>query len=144
MVPEAPDPDRDRCGLVCCAPALPFDGKHARVVVSCLEAKSREYGFEPNISLLCVTPRQIDVAAFLAYDRDEERDESRALECHDDMLTSLVSQGYFPYRLGIHSMHLLPRPSDDLIRLYQTLKSALDPRDVLAPGRHDFRHFWTQ
>ena len=142
--PEAPDPDRDRCGVICCAPALPFDGKHVRAVVSRLEAKSREYGFEPNISLLCVTPRQIDVAALLAYDRDVESDEARALECHDDMLTSLVAEGYLPYRLGIQSMHLLPRPDDDSARFYQTLKRALDPHDVLAPGRHDLRAFWIE
>jgi FAD binding domain len=143
-IPESLNPDRDRCGVVCCAPALPFEGKATIAVVSCMEKLSLAYGFEPNITLLCVTPRQIDAATLLIYDRDEQKDEARALECHDEMMAALIEQGHFPYRLGIQSMHLLPRPTDDSAQLHRILKRALDPRDVLASGRYDLRRHWKE
>jgi 4-cresol dehydrogenase (hydroxylating) len=142
-IPDKLDPDRDRCGIMCCAPALPFEGDHARQVVRCIEETSLAYGLEPNITVLCVSPRNVDIAAFLAYDRDVEGDDARTRACHDELMSKLADRGYLPYRLGIHSMGLLPRPSDDSVSLLRTLKRAIDPNDVLAPGRYDLRRFWT-
>jgi 4-cresol dehydrogenase (hydroxylating) len=141
-MPAVPDPDRDRCGVVCLAPVSPFDGRHSRKVVSVLERHSKAFGFEPNLTLLCVTPRHIDLAALLVYDRDVAKDEARALACHDAAAAELNELGYLPYRLGVHAMDSLPRPQDDSLALRRALKHTLDPNDVLAPGRYDLRSHW--
>jgi 4-cresol dehydrogenase (hydroxylating) len=39
-------------------------------------------------------------------------------------------------------MDALPAPRDDHGALMQRLKGALDPSDILAPGRYDFRGTW--
>jgi 4-cresol dehydrogenase (hydroxylating) len=47
-----------------------------------------------------------------------------------------------PYRLGIQAMNSLPQPVEDYGKLIAKLKHALDPEDILAPGRYDFRKTW--
>jgi 4-cresol dehydrogenase (hydroxylating) len=39
-------------------------------------------------------------------------------------------------------MEALPAPRDDHGALLSRLKRALDPNDILAPGRYDFRSTW--
>ena len=54
------------------------------------------------------------------------------------MLRRLTEAGYLPYRLGLQSMGQLPPARDDTGTFYRTLKTALDPNHVLAPGRYEF------
>jgi subfamily B ATP-binding cassette protein MsbA len=54
----------------------------------------------------------------------------------------LGAVGYLPYRLGLHGMDALPAAADDHGALMQRLKAALDPNDILSPGRYDFRGDW--
>jgi 4-cresol dehydrogenase (hydroxylating) flavoprotein subunit len=78
----------------------------------------------------------------LVYDRAIAGDDARAMTCHDAVLSTLVGAGYLPHRLGVHSMGALPHARDDYGALIRRLKRALDPHDVLAPGRYDFREIW--
>jgi len=75
-------------------------------------------------------------------DRDLPGEDERAMACHDELLSELIAAGYPPYRLGVQSIHSLPAPTDDSIALIERLKLALDPNDILAPGRYDARHRW--
>jgi 4-cresol dehydrogenase (hydroxylating) len=77
------------------------------------------------------------------YDRDVAGEDQRAMECHDKMLQVLIQEGYIPYRLGIQSMNSLPPSQDDYGKLISTLKRGLDPNNILAPGRYDFRSDWS-
>jgi 4-cresol dehydrogenase (hydroxylating) len=132
------DPDRDRCGLLFCAPAIPFTGAHVVAAISHVERIAFEHGFEPNINLSCLTDRMIDLVVFIVFDRGVAGEDRRAQACHDDMLRSLTEAGYIPYRLGLQSMGQLPPARDDTGAFYRTLKAALDPNHVLAPGRYEF------
>jgi 4-cresol dehydrogenase (hydroxylating) len=78
----------------------------------------------------------------IMFDRDAPGEEERARLCHDEILARLTEAGYPPVRLGIQSMHL-GAPTDPVyIDLVRNLKKALDPADILAPGRYDFRSRW--
>jgi 4-cresol dehydrogenase (hydroxylating) len=135
---DAIDPDRDRCGVLLCAPAIPFSGEHAVAAVALVERVALAYGFEPSINLSCLTDRMIDFVVFLVFDRDVAGEDQRARACHDEMLRRLSEAGYLPYRLGLQSMGQLPPARDDTGALYRALKTALDPNGVLAPGRYEF------
>ena len=69
-------------------------------------------------------------------------EDQRAMECHNNMFQILTQEGYIPYRLGIQSMNSLPSPVDDYGKLIRALKRGLDPNNILAPGRYDFRNDW--
>jgi len=106
--------------------------------VSLVERTTFEHGFEPNINLSCLTDRMIDLVVFIVFDRSVEGEDQRARACHDEMLRRLTEAGYIPYRLGLQSMGQLPPARDDTGAFYRTLKTALDPNHVLAPGRYEF------
>jgi 4-cresol dehydrogenase (hydroxylating) len=141
-VPSDPDPDRDRCGLVWVTPVVPFRGADVALAVRTCENTLFEHGFEPMIAMVGQTERVMYLLPLIVYDRDEEGADAQALRCHDALLTRLTAAGYPPYRLGVHAMDALPPPRDDHGALLERLKAALDPNDILAPGRYDFRGTW--
>jgi 4-cresol dehydrogenase (hydroxylating) len=141
-VPADPDPDRDRCGLVWASPVVPFRGADVVTATRLLEDTMLEHGFEPMIAMVGQTERVMYVLPLVVYDRDVEGADADALRCHDAILARLGAAGYPPYRLGVQAMDALRAPRDDHGALLERLKHALDPNDVLAPGRYDFRTTW--
>ncbi|MBG1270899.1 FAD-binding oxidoreductase [Nostoc sp. WHI] len=143
-VPSNMDPDRDRCGLIWLAPSVPFDGQHVRAALKIIEETAKLHQFEPNIGLQCVTERSIDMTVAIVYDRDVVGEDERAIACQDEMMQKLMLEGYIPYRLSTSTMNSLPPVKDDYGKLLQDLKQALDPNNILAPGRYDFRKEWPE
>ncbi|MBW4479554.1 MAG: FAD-binding oxidoreductase [Tolypothrix brevis GSE-NOS-MK-07-07A] len=137
------DPDRDGCGIIWLAPSVPFDGQHVRAALRIIEETAKLHQFEPNVGLQCITERSIDMTVAIIYDRDVDGEDERAFLCHDEMMQKLLLEGYIPYRLSTQLMNSLPPAKDDYGKLLQKLKRALDPNDILAPGRYDFRKEWT-
>jgi 4-cresol dehydrogenase (hydroxylating) len=136
------DLDRDRCGVLWCCPALPFAGRHVVEVVRIMVDVAAKHGFEAAINLRPMSARSIDVVGGVSYDRDTPGSDERAQACCEETQESLALSGYLPYRLPISAMDSLPPPRDDYGKLLSSLKAALDPNDVLAPGRYDFRRDW--
>ena len=134
-IPKDIDPDRDGCGLMWCSPIAPAEGHHAEAVAAIADRIIYEYGFEPMISITLVGERFLACVITIAYDRAVEGDDERALRCSRELRQALADSGYYPYRLGIQSMDTAYSngPFNDTVR---TLKRALDPNDILAPGRY--------
>ncbi|MCA1993022.1 MAG: FAD-binding oxidoreductase [Coleofasciculus sp. S288] len=142
-IPSSLNPDRDRCGVFWLCPVFPFDGQLIAEIVPVLESIIKSYQFEPNIAINCTSGRSLHMFIALMYDRDVEGEDRLAMECYDSLLQRLIQQGYIPYRLGIQSMNALPAAQDDYGKLIRTLKQGLDPNNILAPGRYDFRSDWS-
>jgi 4-cresol dehydrogenase (hydroxylating) len=140
--PPSPDPDRDGCGLLWCCPVLPHVGKGVRDAVDTLAEITRAHGFEPIVNLRPMDGRFVEAISAIYYDRDAPGDDDRALDCVDAIMKSMQARGLFPYRVPHPWMDALPPPRDDYGRALQMLKRTLDPNDVLAPGRYDFRSTW--
>ncbi len=141
-MPSDPNPDRDGCGVLWVCAALPFDGEETREVINVVERLIKNAGFEPNLGLISPSARCLYLYPSLMYDRDVPGEDERARACHDSILDWLVPRGYLPYRLGIQSMDALPPPREGYGAFMAALKTALDPHDILAPGRYDFRSHW--
>jgi 4-cresol dehydrogenase (hydroxylating) flavoprotein subunit len=140
--PERMDPDADGCGVIWCSPVAPFEG-HA--VIDCLkiiEEATADFAFEPIIGIQCLTFRAVYVVASITFDRLESGQDQAALACHDHMLRRLAQNGFIPYRLPLTAMGSLRSSSDVYGRLLKAIKTAIDPADILAPGRYDFRDDW--
>jgi 4-cresol dehydrogenase (hydroxylating) len=137
-VPAAPDPDRDRCGLLWHAPVTSADGQEVAALCEIATAVLLRWGFEPMISLTLLTPRSIHCVLSISYDRDIAGDDEKAMACYEELTTRCAERGFYPYRLGIQGMGRTDRP-EAYRRVIHALKAALDPNDVLAPGRYDER-----
>jgi 4-cresol dehydrogenase (hydroxylating) len=135
-IPEQMDLDRDRCGLLWCAPIAPLDGIHATAISRLAVRILLEHGFEPMISLTLLTERTIGCVISISYDRDVAGEDENALSCHQRLIEELNREGYFPYRLGIQSMDQMQGDSG-YNSLLRTLKDSLDPNGILSPGRYE-------
>jgi len=136
-VPRQPHPDRDRCGLIWCAPVAPTTGEHARNMVNIIEQTVAKYGFEPLISMSMINERSLDNVISIIYDRDIEGQDELAQQCHQELLTRFSQDGYFPYRLSIDAMNILQQTEPSYLVLQAKIKQALDPNNILAPGRYE-------
>lgn len=141
-VPGDLQPERDGCGVIWSCPTLPLRGRDCVQAIETAEQLFEEHRFEPLFAFVTHGDRAAYFVPMLVYDRAVDGDDARAMNCHDAVLAALVDAGYLPHRLGIHSMDALPHARDDYGALISRLKRALDPRDVLAPGRYDFREIW--
>jgi 4-cresol dehydrogenase (hydroxylating) len=141
-IPEPIDADRDRCGAIWTSLALPFRGRDVVDLVPALEEVMFAHDLEPMLAMVGQTERALYLVPLVIYDRDAPGADEAAMRCHDAIIAKACAAGYPPYRLGVQSMGALPAPRDDHGALLARLKKALDPNDVLAPGRYDFRETW--
>lgn len=135
--PALPDPLADGCGLLWCAPAVPARGAELTATIAWLEDQVIARGFDPAISLQWAEPRVIHVVLALLFDRRRPGEDARALACHHAVLRGLAGRGLHPYRLGLQSMHLARGTDAVHAATLAKIRRALDPADVLAPGRYD-------
>jgi 4-cresol dehydrogenase (hydroxylating) len=141
-IPVDPDPDRDGCGVIWLCPVFPLDGACVVSAMKLAEDVIHAHGFEPNLGMCNGTGRTMLGFVAIVYDRAIPGEDGRAMACHDDLAARLIADGHALFRLGIQSMDTMPPMSDDSGRLLARIKRALDPNDVLAPGRYDFRGSW--
>jgi 4-cresol dehydrogenase (hydroxylating) len=132
--PRVADPMRDGCGILWLPMTLPFTGRHAGRAVAIAEEVIVRHGFEPNLSLVGITPRVLHMKASIIYDRDAPGEADKARACHDEALTRLVEAGYPPHRLGLASAGALPPAGDASAALLRKLKETVDPHGALAGG----------
>src|SRR5262249_54104337 len=133
--PRAPDPDRDACGAIWCSPVVPMTGRDVGAAVRIVERTTAAAGFEPMITITAPDGRGATLVVPLFSARTVARADRRAPDCAKRLHARLAARGYSPYRLGVNSMRLLPRPDGDDAAFRRRLKRALDPRAILSPGR---------
>ena len=136
-VPAEPNPDRDQCGLIWCAPVAPTTGEHARKMVTIITETVAEFGFEPLVSMSMINERSLDNVISIIYDRSIEGQDDLAQQCHQALLTKFTKSGYYPYRLSIDAMNVLTDTEVNYQQFLSTIKKALDPNNILAPGRYE-------
>ncbi len=132
--PAQMDPDRDGCGLLWCSPVCPNDGRHAQELTDLINDLVLSHGFEPAISLTVITDRTLACIISIAFDREVHGEDERAMACYHALLSRLAQNGYHSYRLSIGSMSQMGEGTyTDVLR---SVKRALDPGGILAPGRY--------
>lgn len=136
--PADMNPDRDGCGLLWCAPVAPLEGGAAERMSQISIDVLLRHGFEPMLSLTTVTERALTCVVSIAYDRAIDGEDARAMACYQELLETLAAAGYYSYRVGIQAGAHLERDTP-YERLLSSIKGALDPQGILAPGRYGIR-----
>ncbi len=131
------DPEKDGCGLMWLSAVAPTQGHYALDMWRIIETVFKQFEFEPAVSITLITERTLDCVVALSYDRDIEGEDERAQQCHDELLAKWIANGYYPYRLGIHSMHSLPEPESAYKKFITSIKNAVDSNGILSPGRYE-------
>lgn len=135
-VPDRMDPDADKCGLLWCSPVAPAAGKDVTELTDLATDVALKHGFEPIISVSLISERMAVTTIALTYDRDVADEDARALACYRVLTESLLDAGFPPYRLNVASMNY-GRTQHAYTTVMRSIKAAVDPKAILAPGRYD-------
>lgn len=128
------DPDRDRCGLIWLGPVVPFTAEHVEHGVGILTEAMQRHGFDPALSLQGTSERSVTIVGSIHYDRDVPGEDAQAIECYHEARQALAQAGYYAYRQTTLSQGA-PTGSGAFENFVSTIKRAVDPKGVVAPGR---------
>lgn len=134
------NPARDGCGLLWYAPLIPMRATDVRRFVNFARRELPALGLEPLITLTSQGDRLFDSTIPLLFDRQDGPASAAASAGLEHLIEAGQTQGFYPYRLHVQSQgaHLARQSaSADLV---SRLRQALDPHDLLAPGRYSRRH----
>jgi 4-cresol dehydrogenase (hydroxylating) len=132
-----PDLDRDRVGFLFANAAIPFTGADVVASTGLVEEVVTAHGFEPAVNCHSVRQRVLQLIVSIAYDREVEGEDERVIACSDELNARLSNAGYYPFRLGIHTMGVLDQADPTYLETLRTLKRLFDPEGILAPGRYE-------
>ncbi|MBI4507453.1 MAG: FAD-binding oxidoreductase, partial [Chloroflexi bacterium] len=118
------------------SPVLPFTSDHVRSAVEIISAVTLEAGFEPFITLQCMSERSIILVASLHYDRDVPGEDEHGRAWYRALAGRLRAAGYYAYRQSTLALAEEGDGGDAYDDFLRTLKRALDPKGILAPGRY--------
>lgn len=130
------NPARDGCGLIWYSPLVPMTPLAVRNYVAMVHDVCVSHRIEPLITLTSLTDRCFDSTVPLLFDRADAGQAARASACFDALSEAGGKQGYLPYRLGIRSMHQVTSQPSTFWELVGTIKAAIDPDGIIAPGRY--------
>jgi 4-cresol dehydrogenase (hydroxylating) len=132
------NPAHDGCGLFWYAPIVPMRRGVVGQFIEFTERTCRKHDMAAAMTLTTLSPRSYASTIPLLFDRADADAERRARMCFEELYEEGLALGFVPYRIGAQFMPALARHGARFGPLVQTVKSALDPNLVLAPGRYSF------
>jgi 4-cresol dehydrogenase (hydroxylating) len=132
--PEPLDPDRDRCGLLWLCPVVPFEARAILAIEGMIAEATHGLPMFGALGLQAVSHRALHAYVSIAWDRDDEATDGRALAIHDALSARLQQAGFLPFRLG-HPSIATTAPPAAYSAVVDRIAAALDPRGVMAPGK---------
>lgn len=130
-------PARDGQGILWYAPLLPFTPQAVRCYREIMGEVLARHGFDALLAVTSRSPRVLSATIPLLFDPSNPEEVGRARDCYRDLVSSGLRRGWPPYRLGVDYMDLIgAEEGSEQSELHQRLKAALDPNNVIAPGRY--------
>jgi len=120
------------------SPVAPLQGHHARRLVNLIRPEVERAGldFWPGTIM---TPRSFYMVSPLLYDTTNEAQVKAAYDVYRRLVRLTGEAGYGLYRGHLDFMDDIAAEYDwgdhAMLRLYSTLKNALDPDGILSPGK---------
>lgn len=130
------NPSTDGCGLIWYAPLVPMRAKSVRSYVEMIHTVAHEYRIEPLITFTTVSDKIFDSTVPLIFERANPEAVRAATDCYGALLKQGREIGCFPYRVSVDTMAKLVDMESNARNFHQTIKMALDPSDLIAPGRY--------
>jgi hypothetical protein len=129
------NPARDGCGLLWYAPLVPMKGETVARTVDMVRRVCKDHAIEPLITLTSMSDRCFDVTVPILFPQHVANRSAEAHRCYRQLFCTGREIGIAPYRIGIEAMTMLLEPSP-FWRMVSTIKQALDPHQIIAPGRY--------
>ncbi|WP_088330302.1 FAD-binding protein [Lacimicrobium sp. SS2-24] len=132
-------PDQDRCGLLWYAPLIPMHSDKMASFVSFIRRTTPKFGIEPLITFTNLKHDCVDSTIPIVFNLENKESREQAHHCLNMLVDEGVKQGFVPYRLNIVQQQKLLQPEHPHWQATAKIKEALDPNNVLSPGRYNPR-----
>ena len=120
-------------------PIIPTSGHDARVIHDIVSRAHKKYGFD-LFPTLCISSREIRYTASIIYNRADADEKKSARAMMREMIDLAAKEGYGQSRTHLLFADQVARTyswnDQALMKFNETLKDALDPNGILAPGRN--------
>jgi 4-cresol dehydrogenase (hydroxylating) flavoprotein subunit len=130
------DPLDSGCGLMWISPVVPMTGRDAKAVMAIVEPIFARHGFDPLATFTLINERAMIGILNVAFDKSDADETARAVVCYEELFEAVFSNGYIPYRVGLHGLPKLSAQPDAFWDLTVRIKHALDPLNIISPGRY--------
>lgn len=121
------------------SPILPTRGKDARTILGILRRLHDKYGFD-LFPTMCIAGREMHTIVNIVYNRASPTEKRRAIALMREMISESAKLGYGEYRTHLLFADQVAQTygwnNGALRRFNETIKDALDPKGVMAPGRN--------
>jgi 4-cresol dehydrogenase (hydroxylating) flavoprotein subunit len=122
-------------GLAWFAPVAPAKGAETRAQAELAREILGKHGFDYTAAWV-IGWRELHHICALLYDRSNAEEHARADVCYRELVVRFAERGWGSYRTGVAYMDLVASQFGDVNRrVNATLKRALDPAGILAPGK---------
>ena len=130
------DPARDGCGLTWFAPIIPNTGEHLRKLIDITKPLFERHGMDFYLAILSLNPRCCVTLMSIYYQKEDPVSRQQADDLYLELQAATQNAGYQQYRTGTLGADELYRRCPEYGELLSRIKSALDPGEILSPGRY--------
>lgn len=125
----------EKLGLIWHAPVIPATPQDCHALLSAARQVFAEARFEMPVTLTLIDAKHMTAVFNISYDKSSPEETARAHTAYRNLQDATHRLGYAPYRAGLLSK-VLQNYSGPQYEFLQKLKGALDPQNILAPGRY--------
>lgn len=129
--------DASNCGLLYVNPALPLDGAFVSRFVRQMRDVAAGFGFDLPVTINVETPTSLVAVANLVFDRSVPSQADSAHACARALLQLIRREGLEVYRARVDMMADVVDADSPYWQTVRALKLALDPDNIIAPGRYN-------
>lgn len=120
------------------SPVSAIRGKEAMKQYTIVRDRLHEHGFD-YLSIFAIGWRELHHVVELLFDRRDPETRRKAMEVFHILVAEAAAAGYGEYRTHLTFMDEIAKTyswnDHALLKMHQTIKDALDPKGILAPGK---------
>ncbi len=138
---EDEDPVDANCGFYWIAPALPMVGDEVTKCINDSKVAFSNYGFEFGVTLTAVTAHMCQAIISLYFDTSNEHEKIRAKALINQLRQLYTKNNWQCYRRSVDEMplDLADELDKDALIIKDKIKYALDPNNLINPGRYQIK-----
>lgn len=122
-------------GLMWHAPVIPATEQDALALLTVARTVYTTYKFEMPITLTLINAKYMTAVFNISFDKSNAEESARASAAYKALTEATHNLGYLPYRCGLAS-EATKNYSSEQHYFLEKMKLALDPQNILAPGRY--------